>query len=195
FVTEALAGSERIVPATVRDAVIARMARLSDNARAIADAAALVPGKIERWLLDTVASSSGAAIQECLGAGMIALEDGSLAFRHELARRAVEEDLPLPQRHALHTRILEALRAHDTAEIPIARLVHHADLAGDSKAVLRFAPRAAEQAAKLGSHREAAAHHATALRHASALPGEERARMYELLSYECYLTDQVADAI
>ena len=195
FVTEALAGAERAVPATVRDAVIARMARLSDDARAIADAAALVPGKIERWLLDTVAPGSNAAIQECLGAGMIALEDGSLAFRHELARRAVEEDLPLPQRQALHTRILEALRAHDTAEIPIARLVHHSDLAGDSKAVLRFAPRAAEQAAKLRSHREAAAHYATALRHASALPDEERARMCELLSYECYLTDQMVDAI
>ena len=195
FVTEALAGAERTVPATVRDAVIARMARLSDTARAIADAVALVPGKIERWLLDAVAPGNNAAIQDCLGAGMIALNDGSLAFRHELARRAVEEEQPLPQRQALHTRILEALRAHDTAEIPIARLVHHADLAGDSKAVLRFAPRAAEQAAKLRSHREAAAHYATALRHASALPGEERARIGELLSYECYLTDQTAEAI
>src|SRR6185295_7961327 len=64
FVTEALAGAERAVPATVRDAVIARMARLSDDARPIADAAALVPGKIERWLLDTVAPGSNAAIQE-----------------------------------------------------------------------------------------------------------------------------------
>ena len=200
FVTEALAGTEGAVPATVRDAVIARMARLSDKARAVADAAALVPGRIERWLLEAVAPGSamaigGAAIQECLGAGMIALEDASLAFRHELARRAVEEDLPLPQRQALHRRILEALRAHDTVEVPIARLVHHADLAGDSEAVLRFAPRAAEQAAKLRSHREAVAHYATALRHASALPGVERARMFELLSYECYLTDQIAEAI
>ena len=200
FVTEALAGAAGAVPATVRDAVIARMARLSDEARAIADAAALVPGKIERWLLDAVAPGdsaaiSDAAIRECLGAGMIALEDGALAFRHELARRAVEADLPPPQRKALHRRILEALRARDAAEIPIARLVHHADLAGDSKAVLRFAPRAAEQAAKLRSHREAAAHHATALHHAAALPGEERARMSELLSYECYLTDQMDEAI
>jgi DNA-binding CsgD family transcriptional regulator len=61
--------------------------------------------------------------------------------------------------------------------------------------VLQFAPRAAQQAAKLHSHREAAAHHGTALRHASALPGTERARMAELLSYECYLTDQIAEAI
>ena len=195
YVTEALAGTERTVPATVRDAVIARMARLSDEARAVANAVAQVPGKIERRLLDAIASSGDAAIQDCLGAGMVALADGSLAFRHELARRAVEEDLPVPQRQALHARILEALRAQDTAELPIARLVHHADLAGDSKAVLRFAPRAAEQAAKLRSHREAAAHYATLLRHAASLPGAERARMCELLAYECYLTDQIAEAI
>src|SRR5262249_24794117 len=37
FVTEALAGPEESVPPTVRDAVIARLARLSDEARAIVD--------------------------------------------------------------------------------------------------------------------------------------------------------------
>jgi DNA-binding CsgD family transcriptional regulator/tetratricopeptide (TPR) repeat protein len=195
FVTEALAGSENKVPPTVRDAVIARMARLSDEAHAIADAAALVPGKIERWLLEKIAPGGGAAIQECLGVGMAALDDGALAFRHELARRAVEEHLPLPQRQELHARILAALLEREGVAIPIARLVHHADLAGDGQAVLRFAPLAAEQAARLRSHREAAAHYATALRHASTLPHDERAQMFERLSYECYLTDQIEDAI
>ncbi len=195
FVTEVLAGSANKVPATVRDAVIARIARLSDAARAIANLAALVPGKMERWLLHALAPGADSAVQDCLAVGMVALEDGALAFRHELARRAVEQHLPLPRRQALHARILASLLAREGPDMPAARLVHHADLAGDSGAVLRFAPLAAERAAALRSHREAAAHYATALRHAAALPDDARAEMSERLSYECYLTDQIQDAI
>lgn len=195
FVTEVLAGAQNTVPPTVRDAVIARLARLPEEARAVANLAALVPGKIERWLLEPLAPSAGDAVQDCLAMGMVALEDGALAFRHELARRAVEEHLPLPQRQALHGCILATLLRHTTGEIPTARLVHHADLAGDSAAVLRFAPLAADRAAALRSHREAAAHYATALRHAASLPDDARAAMSERLSYECYLTDQVHEAI
>jgi DNA-binding CsgD family transcriptional regulator len=194
FVTEVLAASDR-VPATVRDAVIARMARLSNSARAVVNVAALVPGKTERWLLEGVAAATGAAIEECLAVGMVALADGSLAFRHELARCAAEEYLPLPQRQDLHARILEALLNHAGDEIPTARLVHHADHAGNGAAVLYYAPLAAKRAASLGAHREAAAHYASALQHAGALRNEERAQLFEHRSYECYLTDQIAEAV
>ncbi|NIQ52698.1 MAG: hypothetical protein GWN71_04385, partial [Gammaproteobacteria bacterium] len=43
--------------------------------------------------------------------------------------------------------------------VEAARLVHHASGAGDDAAVLRLAPAAAEEAARLGAHREAAAHY------------------------------------
>lgn len=193
FVTEALAAAEDDVPPTVRDAVIARMARLSEAARAIVDLAALVPGRIEGWLLAAVTPCPPDAIQECLAIGMVMHEDGSLAFRHELARRAADDQVPAPQGRALHARILAALRRH--GGIPATRLVHHADLAGDSAAVLEFAPAAAARAIALRSHREAAAHFATALRHADALPAAERAALFEGLAYECYLTEQIAEAI
>ena len=205
FVTEALAvakdpDAEIAVPPTVRDAVIARMARLSDPARTIVNLASLVPGKMERWLLDKAAPGAGAILHECLGVGMVALPDGALAFRHELARRAAEEQLSAPQLQRLHGCILEELLAHAGGKFPhpdisLARIVHHADQAGDSAAVLRFAPPAAERAAALRSHREAAAHYATALRHAGSLPDERRAELFEARAYECYLTEQIAAAI
>ncbi len=210
FVTEALAVPEGEVPPTVRDAVIARMARLSDPARVVVNLASLVPGRVERWLLDRAAPGAAAILQECLGVGMVGLPDGALAFRHELARRASEEQLTAPQRRTLHARILEELLAHADGPLPhpdishpevsLARVVHHADQAGDSAAVLRFAPLAAERAAQLRSHREAAAHYATALRHAGflgagSLPDERRAELFEAQSYECYLTEQIAAAI
>ena len=198
FVTEALAAAESSVPATVRDAVIARMARLSDAARGIVNLAALVPGKMESWLLEAaIPGLEAAAIRECLGVGMVALEDGSLAFRHELARRAAEEQIEPMHRRALHGRILDVLATRGAelgAGVPTTRLVHHADLAGDSAAVLRHAPLAAERAAALGAHREAAEHYSTALRHAAALAVAERAELYERLSYECYLTEQIPAA-
>lgn len=195
FVTEVLATSQASVPATVRDAVIARIARLSATARAIANLASVVPGKAERWLLEEAATVTAPALEECLGAGMIVHADHSLAFRHELARRAVEESLPVPLHQVLHTRILAALLGRRGSEVAVERVIHHADKAGDSATVLRFAPEAAAVAVSLGAHREAAAHLATALAHASSLSGEERAQLLDRLSYECYLVDQVVEAI
>lgn len=195
FVTEALAVGADGVPATVRDAVIARLARLSDEARDIAGLVALVPGKAERWLLEKTVGDSAAAIQECLAVGMVAQPDGSVAFRHELARRTLEEYLPVAHRQDLHACILRALLQHIGSEIITARIVHHADLALKSEIVLRYAPKAAERASELSAHREASAYYQTALRHADALTAEERAELKEKLAYELYLTEYIDEAI
>src|SRR5580704_954205 len=194
FVTEVLAASEEKVPPTVRDAVIARLARLSEEARRVAHLVSIVPGHAERWLIDGMIGPGSEVMQECLNAGMVARRDCSLGFRHEIARRAVEDSMSLPERQDLHAGALVMLLKQREGKVAIARLVHHADNAADSGAVLRFAPVAAERAAALGAHREAAGHLRTALRHAPALgasfPDQERAQ----LSDECYLTDEMADA-
>jgi DNA-binding CsgD family transcriptional regulator len=72
----------------------------------------------------------------------------------------------------------------------LARLVHHAEAAGDVDAVLRFAPAAAAHAASLGAHREAAAQYGRALRFGDRLPVGVRAELLERRSHACYLTDQ-----
>jgi DNA-binding CsgD family transcriptional regulator len=86
--------------------------------------------------------------------------------------------------------VLEALGDADPA-----RMAHHAEGAGDGAAVLRHAPAAGERAAALGAHREAAAQFARALRFAADLDPERRAALLERRSYECYLTDRIADAV
>ena len=198
FVTEVLAASEDKVPSTVRDAVIARLARLSEEARSVAHLVSIVPSHAERWLIDGMIGPSGEVMQECLNAGMVAHRDCSLGFRHEIARRAVEDSMSLPERQDLHGGVLAMLLKQREGKVAIGRLVHHADNAADSAAVLRFAPMAAERAAALGAHRDAAGHLSTALRHAALLgvsfADEERALLFERLSYECYLTDEMADA-
>src|SRR6266540_2162269 len=56
FVTEVLAASEERIPPTVRDAVLARAARLSPAARELLEAIAVAPKKTETWLLEELAA-------------------------------------------------------------------------------------------------------------------------------------------
>ena len=195
FVTEVLAAGDAAIPNTVRDAVLARAARLSPRARALLEAVAVVPPYGELWLLEALAPKAVDRIDECLTSGMLNAERERVAFRHELARLAVEESLPLNRRTTLHRKALAALAAPPVGVPDLARLSHHAEAARDAEAVLRFAPGAAERAASLGAHREAAAQYARVLRFGDRLEPEERAEFLSLRSAECYLTDENDEAI
>ncbi len=198
YVTEVLAAVDDGIPATVRDAVLARAARLSPAARAVMELASVVPARIEPWLVRQLLDPPPGALEECGAVGMARLDDGALAFRHELARRAVEDALPADRRRALHAECLTALLARagaGDASVSAARLVHHADRAGDAAAVLRLGPVAAEQAAAVGAHREAASLYGRVLGQAGALPPRERVALLERHAYECYLTNEIAAAI
>jgi DNA-binding CsgD family transcriptional regulator/tetratricopeptide (TPR) repeat protein len=193
FVTEALAAVDDAVPASVRDAVLARAMRLSPEARRIAELASLVPGRTESWLLEHALSVEEGAIEDCMRIGMVRSDDGALAFRHELARRAFEDSLSQAHRQLLHASVFAALSVR--SDIPAARLAHHAAGARNASAVLRFAPLAAQQAASMGSHREAVSQYQVALPYARNLAQDEQARLYERMSYECQLTAQHEQAI
>jgi len=194
FVTEVLAAGEGEIAPTVRDAVLSRAARLSPAATALLETVAVVPPRIELWLLEALAEEAF-DLGECLSSGMLVQEPEGIAFRHELARRAVEESVPQNRSIALHKKALAALASPPTGDLDLARLAHHAEAAGDTEAVVRFAPVAAERAASLGAHREAAAQYGRVLRFADGLSREAQAELLERRSYECYLTDQFDEAI
>jgi ATP/maltotriose-dependent transcriptional regulator MalT len=191
FVVEALAAGSKAVPDTIRDAVLARAARLSPGARALLDAVAVTPPSTELWLLHALAPEYEGHLDECLASGMLRSEGRGVAFRHDLARLAVEDEVALVRRVELHRRALAALAGSSDP----ARLAHHAEAAGDGEAVLRYAPAAAKRAAELGAHRESAAQYARALRFGEKLPAAERADLLESRSRELYLTDDIDDAI
>jgi DNA-binding CsgD family transcriptional regulator/tetratricopeptide (TPR) repeat protein len=193
FVTEALASLADTVPVSVRDAVLARAMRLTPDARKIAELACVVPGRAESWLLEQTVPFDEPAIEGCLSIGMVRSDDGALSFRHELARRAFEDSLSQAQRQILHAKVFTALSARP--HISAARLAHHAAGARNAAAVLQFAPVAATQAASVGSHREAVSLYEVALSYAQEMAPDERARLHERLSYECFLTGQHERAI
>ncbi len=107
----------------------------------------------------------------------------------------MEESLPADRRVALHRAALAALAEPPSGDPDLSRLAHHAAAAGDVEAVRRFAPAAAERAASLGAHREAAAQYALALRFTDGIPTERLGELLERRAYECYLTARLDDAL
>ena len=178
FVTEALAAPPGRVPGSVREAVMLRVASLPAVAREVVELVSVVPGRAELWLLP---APSAGAVDACVAAGMLALHGDAVAFRHDLARRAVEEAIGPLWRRQLNATVLRALEARPGADV--ARLAHHADAAGDTDAVRRWAPAAARGAAAAGGHREALAHWEAAL----AAVGPDDAEALEGVAVEAYL--------
>jgi DNA-binding CsgD family transcriptional regulator/tetratricopeptide (TPR) repeat protein len=195
FLSEALAAGGEVVPATVKDAVLARAARIAPEARAVLDVAAVIGSTIDLDLLLTVAGPVSDEIDAGIDGGLLRGTDDGLAFRHELVREAVLAAIAPPRRRLLHARVLAALREAPETERDLALLAHHAEAAGDREATLAFAVAAAEQAAALHAHHEAAAQYARALRFADRLPSTERARLFEGRSIACHLSDRGAEAI
>jgi DNA-binding CsgD family transcriptional regulator len=191
FVVEALAAGGEELPQTVRDAVLARAARLSGGARSVLEAVAIAPPQVEPRLLEALAGDDASVLDEALGSGMLVPAHGGVAFRHELARLAVEESIAPNRRIALHRRVLAALAG--TGDL--ARLAHHAEAAVDGEAVLRLAPAAGERAACLGAHREAAAQYARALRFADGASAATRGDLLERRAFASYLTGRFAEAL
>jgi DNA-binding CsgD family transcriptional regulator/tetratricopeptide (TPR) repeat protein len=196
YVTECLAAGAGAVPATVRDAVLARAARLTKGARRVLDCVAVVPDGVDVALLDALvgdADSAGAGLDVCVEGGMLTARAGVVTFRHELARLAIEDTVAPGRRRALHRAALGALRGR--SGVPDARLAFHAAEAADIDAVLVHGPAAADRAASLGAHREAAAHLAQVLRHADRLPVEQRADLWALQATECQLIGRPREAV
>jgi DNA-binding CsgD family transcriptional regulator len=194
FVTEVLATDDTAVPPTLRDAVLARAARLTASGRRALEASAVLGPRFPPALLADM-DVDDESFEESLRGGALVRDAGLVAFRHELSREAILETLPPAREVELHRKALAARRRLAADPDALATLADHAEAAGDGRAVLEFAPPAARRASALRSHREAAAQYERALRFAGALPPAERAALYESRSYECYLTNQFAEAL
>ena len=191
YVTEVLASEGGELPQTVRDAVLARASGLSAAARRLLEAVAVVPARAELWLLEAIAPLELAQLGDCLSSGMLHEESDGVAFRHELARLAVESATTPYRRRELHAGVLTALLPTGDA----SRLAHHAEEAGDAAAVLAYAPAAARRAADVSAHREAAAQYERALRFADGLSAAERAALLAAYAHETHVIGRHATAV
>jgi predicted ATPase len=166
------------VPASARDAVLSRTARLDDTARRTLEIASLDGSRVDSELVLAAADTSLDALDALVSAGLLRSDGESLRFRHELARRAVESSVTPHRRTHGHRALLDALVAR-SCDDDTARLAYHAEGAGDADLVSRYAPLAARQAAALGAHREAALQYERALRFPPADAPRELAELYD----------------
>ena len=111
FVTEVLASQRDEVPITVRDAVMARAARLSLSGHATLEAAAVIGPRIELQLLSELTSAEAPMVEECISAGMLYAQGAVLAFRHELARQTILASISPQRKQSLHSLTVATLRA------------------------------------------------------------------------------------
>jgi DNA-binding CsgD family transcriptional regulator/tetratricopeptide (TPR) repeat protein len=193
FVTEVLAGDGG-VPETVRDAVLARAAHLSQAARQVLEAAAVLGPRVEPSVLSALSMAAPATVEECFAAGMLQADGEYYAFRHVLSRETILESIPMPRRIELHRIALHLLKDSPGSRADVARLAYHADGASDAAAVLEYAPAAARIASALGAHRQAAASYLAALRYAPGLPLAQQAALLDAYADECEATDHITDA-
>ncbi|MCV7100710.1 AAA family ATPase, partial [Mycobacterium palustre] len=200
YVTEVLAaGADPLgrdaLPRSVSEAVWGRLGRLSDAARETAQAVAVCGPRVSATLVQTVCPAAGSALTECLDAGVLVAEGEVVRFRHELARRATLDRILDPQRRLLHKRALAALAEPPVSPEALSPLVFHAHQAGDEEAVVEYGPAAAERAAALGAHAEAAELYGLTLRQCGAAPPRRQAHWLERHAFESYLCGHAADSM
>ncbi|QEC49891.1 AAA family ATPase [Baekduia soli] len=176
LVTEVIAAGEEM-PASVRDATLARAGRLSGRARDVVEAAAVIGQRVAPGTLEAVAPGSGAGLGEALARGVLVHDGATLGFRHELVRAAIESSIPAHRRTELHGRVVAALEGMPETD-DHARLAHHAELAGMVDAACRHAVIAADEAERVSALREAGLQAQRALRLGRSLSDPDR---FELL--------------
>lgn len=191
FLSEILASGESPsgpLPASVRDAVLARVVRLAPAERQLLHGLSVAPDPIPMEIILQLYGEAGLqASSGCESLGLLHLEGAhGFRFRHELARVAIMESLPASERHAAHQRLLDVyLSAGDDTKGD--RVVHHAAALGDAKVLLEHAPRAAQAAARMGAHRDAATMLAAALQFVQQASVEQAAKLYERWAYQTSL--------
>ena len=192
FVSEMLAaGSSR--PATVRDVVLARAARLSSSGRRILDVASQLGIRFDADILVEASGTDAGGIDDCIGSGMLMSFGEELGFRHELSRATIANEIPPIRRAAANRAILRTLEHR--RDVDIARLASHAAAANEGESAFGYGVEAGRRASNLGSHRESAHHYRIALRFASTRPANERAALFEALAEECMVIDQMDEAL
>ena len=192
FVTEILAAAAAGIPDTVRDAVLARAARLGGNARALLEAISIEAPRIDLRLLEAIA-----------GPVFDSLDESS-----RLEWSSATEPGGLPAR---------ARAPHDRG-VAVARTGHGAPpgglaaLSGSAPSPTSpdwptmptrwptgrrpgFAPRAGARAAAVGAHREAAAQYARALNTPATWALRPQLTCSSASTYESYATGQIEAAM
>ena len=172
LVTEVLKSDPDAVPGAVQDLILERIRALPTAARDVAHLVAVVPTRA-----GAAVTGTSAAVDRCIDAGGARARPAT-GSRTGTSCCGVRSRTPChrPPGRAAREGAADARRG--SRQRP-GLLVHHARLAGDADAVLRYGQVAGASAVRQGAHREAVAHYGAAAAYADRLAEPERAHLYE----------------
>jgi len=168
------------LPNTIREAVQARLERLSPKARQILEAGAVLGLTFGFDLAlrtagrDEMETADG--LDELVARQLLTEQAADYRFHHDLTRRVVEEGLGPMRRQLLHRRAGRALE--QLQPDALAGLAYHFDVGGETEKALHYHDLAAQRAEALFTWREAEAHHSRVLELSDRLDPDGRAPAY-----------------
>ena len=195
YVTEILANYSLGIPDNIKDSILSVYNRMDEKAKHIWKILSVFPSAFEIKYLEKMAPSYGTAIEHYLDLKILILDKGLISFKHELYRRTIERSLSPFIRIDLNKKILDLFRESFETNHEIERIIHHAKNANEYDTIVRYAPLAARQAAALGAHIEACKLYLSAIEYYQGTDKNMLIQFYEPYAYECYLTNQIKEAI
>lgn len=191
-----------VVPDTIEDAVLARVARLSDDARVVARAGAVI-GRcfvpdVLAGILDRPVAELDAPLEELVGASVLYpfefLDRGFYDFRHQLLRDALYATVPATELRRLHARAGEFGALMEGASEIHASV--HFERAGLRAQAYRAALAGAREASVISSRREAFELYGRAVANLpDGLGALELARLYDEYSVAAFAIDDMPASV
>jgi DNA-binding CsgD family transcriptional regulator len=195
YVTEILASYSAGIPENIKDSILSVYNRMDEKAKHIWQLLSMFPAAFEIRYLEKMEPSYAAAIENYLDLKILILDKELMSFKHELYRRTIETSLPPSVRIQLNKKILALLQESFEENHEIERIIHHAKNANEHETVVKYAPIAARQAGSMGAHIEAAKLYLSAIEYYQGKDKNLLVEFYEGYAYECYLTNQIKEAI
>ena len=195
YVNEILASYSPGVPENIKDSILAVYDRQDEGTKHAWQICSVIPEGMEIDRFAKIKSSWDEAMDHCFAMNVIIVQNNKVVFKHELYRRTIEESLSPFKRMALNKKILEFFLESFEEKGEIERIVHYAKNANENKVVVKYAPLAAWQAVNVGAHIEASKLFLTAIEYSDGHDTDQLVELYEAYANECYLTNQVKEAI
>ena len=195
YVNEILASYSEGIPDNIRDSILSVYNRLKEQTKQVWQILSVFPAPFEIRYLERLVPSYAIAIEGCLERKILILDEGKIFFKHELFRRTIEVSLSPFARIDLHKKILEVLLDSFERNHEIERIIHHAKNANEHQLVVKYAPLAAKKAKGVGAHVEACKLYLSAIENYQENDSDTLVQFYESYAYECYLTNQIKEAI
>ena len=195
YVNEILAHYSPGIPDNIKDSILAIYNDLSDDTKETWQLLSVISEGLEYKRFTAINDYYVDTISNCMAKKILIVKNDKLLFKHELYRRTIEESLSPFRRIDLNKKVLTFFLNAFEEYGEIERIVHYAKNASQNELVVQYAPLAARQAASVGAHIEASKLYLSAIEY---YPGKDKnllVEFYESYAYECYLTNQIKEAI